>query len=170
MKRILALDLGTKTGFAYNWACAGVDKSVLFPAPACTFTLATDREITAWGKNRLARRCDPRVRRLFNILSGMDKPDMVVFEDVQFASYTYQVQLWSSLRAAVWLAFVGGNIECVPVGTLKIWATGCGSATKDQMKRAMFTRGLYLGRELDDNAIDALWLLNWAEHNLGRMD
>jgi Holliday junction resolvasome RuvABC endonuclease subunit len=164
MLKILALDLGTKTGVAHNY-------------PGCpwatTWELATAKEITAWGKQRLTRRGDPRVSRLFALLSAGQRPDLVVFEDVEFSTYTKQTQLWASFRTAVWLAFEVAEpraiVECVPVTTLKKFATGSGWADKAAMKRAMFTQFPDTDPLLDDNAIDALWILKWSLKNLSRM-
>jgi Holliday junction resolvasome RuvABC endonuclease subunit len=160
MPKILALDLGTKTGVAMNYG--------LLPG-AQTLQLATAKEVAAWGKERLTRRCDPRISRLFNQLILVERPEIVVFEDVEFSTYTKQTQLWSAFRTAVWLAFAGDCIECVPVTTLKKFATGSGAADKEAMRRAMFTQFPQTRPDLDDNAIDALWVLKWAEHNLGRI-
>jgi len=163
MVKILALDLGTKTGVAWNYGP---------PLWATTWTLATAKEVTTWGKTRLTRRCDPRVPRLYQTLTHiMLPPDLIVFEDVEFSTYTKQTQLWASFRSALWLASValGAAIECVPVTTLKKFATGSGDADKTQMAKAMFTQFPGTPRDLDDNAIDALWILKWAEKNLSRM-
>jgi hypothetical protein len=159
---ILALDLGTKTGYCYtldseNWI-------------AGTWTLASDSEITRWGKDRTSRRCDPRVFRLHEKLRDLNVgASVIVFEDVQFQTFTYQTQLWSSLRTAMWLAFPGATFEAVPVPVLKKFATGYGAATKESMLKALLRQ--YPGEPvigLDDNAVDARWLYHWAQHNLGR--
>lgn len=161
MKTILALDLGTKTGYCYGHNNRDQQRG--------TWNLATAKEVRAWGKERLTRRCDPRIARLQSQLHRLPRADIVVFEDVQFSSYTLQVQLWASLRAAVWLTYEGTGtlIECVPVTTLKAFATGAGNANKNGMLRAA-TRLGYNVEGLDDNAIDALHLWRWAERNLGR--
>lgn len=160
--KILAVDLGTKCGIAHN--CGGA-------IVADTYHLSTAAEVTAWGKTRLTRRCDPRISRLQKILCGIPKPDVAVFEDVQFSSYTLQCQLWSSLRTVLWLTL--GNscvLECVPVSTLKLFATGHGGATKEMMQRALVKKHPEVyNPSLDDNAIDALWILKWAQSNLARM-
>ena len=134
-------------------------------------TLATAKEITAWGKERLTRRCDPRARRLYSniqkfFLRRPDcQPNVVVFEDVEFSTFTLQTQLWSALRTAVWLAVPQGVlIECVGVSALKKFATGHGGATKEMMMRAA-PNSL---RGHDDNAIDAWHLAQWAKRNLSR--
>jgi Holliday junction resolvasome RuvABC endonuclease subunit len=162
---ILALDLGTKTGYCHTllgsvgWA-------------AGTWELAVDKEVTAWGKQRITRRRDPRVTRLRDKILALPKPDLIVFEDVEFQTYTYQTQLWSSFRAAAWLAY-GEEVayECVPVSTLKKFATGSGSADKTGMRRALIRRfpELCLSPKTDDNAVDAIWIYKWAETNLIRL-
>lgn len=166
---ILALDLGTSTGFAFNvgekFECG-------------TALLGTPGEIKAWGKDRTRRRCDLRIPRLYRILKEISPPDVVVFEDVIFGSTTYQVQLWASLRAVVWLVFPPEKIECVHVGTLKKFATGHGGATKECMAKALARQDsrfsidkneVSFGKNLlDDNAVDAVWLWHWAKQNLSR--
>lgn len=162
--KILALDLGTHTGVAHNFNGE---------LEATTYTLATAKEITAWGKKRMTRRCDPRMQRLYKILSEFPTPDIVVFEDVEFSSHTKQTQLWASFRATAWLAL--GNkcyIECVPVQTLKMFALGYGGplADKDAMAAALYRQQPELKKmKLDDNAVDAIWLFSWAVQNLSRM-
>lgn len=163
---ILALDYGTKTGY-----CLG-DINEDFYQYAGTWTLASKKEITAWGKQRLNRRCDPRISRLADAIKGTKQLDYVVFEDVEFASSTYQVQLWSSLRAAGWLSGgIGTKFECVPVGTLKKFATGSGSANKEQMRKSLVATARLepiSALTLDDNAVDAIWIWLWAKQTLAR--
>lgn len=137
------------------------------------------------------RRSDPRVLRLHDTLRDLlDRFDfdVIVFEDVQFSSSTQQTQLWSSLRAAVWLACNKPNgvyPECVPVGTLKKFA-GHGAANKEMMGTFLTQRDprFKIGKEkrlsvyyfppvgpaqrLDDNAVDAVWIWKWALVNLGK--
>lgn len=159
---ILALDLGTHTGIAHN----------LFGRMTIeTRHWATPKEVTQWGKERWTRRNDPRIARFADYLSGLPKPDIIVFEDVQFSSYTLQVQLWASLRTAVWLTLGRTSLlECVPVTTLKKFATRYGRADKKMMEKSM--RVLHPEMDLsnlDDNALDALWIYKWAQINLSRV-
>lgn len=178
---ILALDLATNTGFAHS------GKGTCWIPTLGTWTLATDKEIRDWGKSRMVRRLDPRVVRLAQRLHEFkDWVDVVVFEDVQFQSYTQQCQLWSSLRSAIWLTFCEPLIvvECVPVQTLKLFAANHGGATKEMMINAVvrsntdrFSPGDRQGRfwdkfqllSHDDNAADAYHLFTWATTNLGRV-
>lgn len=158
----LAIDLGTKTGFAYN-------RGAFFSAG--TWTLATDREVAMWGKVRLNRRNDPRIERLCEFISGFDTVafDAIVFEDVQFVSTTYQAHLWAGLRSAIWLCGKTKHFDCVPVGTLKLFATGNGAATKSAMARSLCRDPRFAGWKLDDNGVDACWLWLWAQRNLNRL-
>lgn len=162
MRPILALDLGTDTGYAVGAS-----------APmAGTWKLGTRKEITGWGRLRFTRRCDPRVTRFYRALENVvPMPGIVVFEDVQFSSSTYQTQLWASFRGAVWCVFGRPDVilECVPTGTLKKFATGHGGATKEMMAKSLFR--LYpqwKSAKLSDDAIDALWLWYWAETRLSQ--
>ncbi len=179
---ILALDLGTKTGYAIGRAGC-----VLL---AGTEVLATPAEVREWHQLRLDRRADPRITRLFDFCVAAEKAsgkfDAVVFEDVEFAVTLRQCQLWSSLRAAVWLAFDAQThlLEAVPVGTLKKFATGNGTAKKADMAAALCREKpnefswskvadrLYwtAGKKfLDDNAVDALQLHRWASRHLAHL-
>lgn len=178
----IALDLGTKTGYAMT--CGMV-------LAAGTWTLASPVLIKSEAKLRMDRRLDIRIPRLYHALKNSHnaKPlDWVFFEDVQFSSTTKQTQLWASLRAAVWMFAHEHNvkIECCPVGTLKKFATGYGGATKDQMRGAAQLKYPDLLREyststldkggttstvrlhLDDNAIDAIHLLAWGIQTVSR--
>lgn len=161
---ILGLDLGTRTGYCYNRGTS------LFCG---TWELATAKEITAWGKDRKRRTGDPRIHRLCSNLSILEYFDAVAFEDVEFSTYTAQTQLWAGLRSAIWLCARAGITECIPVKTLKRFATGHGGATKEAMAKAFSReRGpLSLTRDislLDDNAIDAYFVWKWATKTLSR--
>lgn len=154
---VLALDLGTNTGFAFN---RGKD---FF---CNTWKLAAPKEIREWGKTRMTRRCDPRVARLWDQITVINSPrtvDLVIFEDVLFCSTTYQCQLWASLRAAVWLSGIP-RIECVPVQTLKKHATSRGNATKEQMIFAARTQRPDL--KFDADSADAFHLWTWAQKHI----
>lgn len=158
---ILALDLGTSTGYAYNLGDDFVSG---------TWTLATPKEVTAWGKQRKTRTDDPRIARLCENLDDLDEFDVIIIEDVLFASSTYQVQLWSSLRAAVWLCGKTKKFEALPVSTLKKFATGSGNADKAAMSKYLkIMHPKIWTPSLGDDTIDAIWLHIWAKQNLCRM-
>lgn len=173
--KILALDLGTTFGYAVE-----ADD---YPLSCGSVLLATPKEIKYQAKLRMDRRCDMRFLRFvrhLRCLCTSFHPDWMVFEDVQFASTSKQAHLWATWRAAVWLVaneFSGVEIECCPVGTLKKFATGSGTADKGVMAeyllqnpRFMLRHGLIIDRvtnlKIDDNAVDAIHLLNWMKHTL----
>lgn len=162
--KILALDLGTHLGLAHNFNEGTIT--------AESHDLATAREIREWGKQRWDRRNDPRVQRLACLLAAISPcPEVVLFEDVQFSTFTKQTQLWASYRAAVWLVFGQKAIlECVPVSTLKKFATGHGGATKEMMAAALYREHPEMSKSgFTDDAVDAIFLLKWATNNLARL-
>lgn len=177
---LLALDLGTKTGYCYN------DGSDFYCG---TWTLMTPREVALQRLARIDRRNDARVTGLFGaiqLIRTQHKFDAILFEDVMFSTYTLQTQLWASLRAALWLACRDVFIDCVPTGTLKKFA-GHGSASKEMMGLFLCkhdTRFCRIGQSnpkifwrkteeqvvpIDDNAVDAVWIWRWGQQNLGRI-
>ena len=168
--KILAIDLGTHTGW-----CLGEAGQI---PKYGTLTLAKPKEIKQFGPERTARTDDPRIRRLWkwvHELCRQEQPNVVIWEDVQFSTYTFQVQLWSSLRTALQLGARSAHdrnqpmiFECVPVQTLKKFAS-FGSADKSAMKRALLKKHPEIEISgCDDNAIDAIWLFKWAEYFLAR--
>lgn len=164
MKTILALDLGSKTGW-----CLGDEMPRL---TVKTIQLEKPSLLKKLGKK--LRAYDPRVQHLYELIVREPRQiDQVVFEDVSFASTTYQAQLWASFRAAMWLAVferhganAPPNLHPVPVGTLKKFATGSGAADKDAMKQAGMKIAPKLLAGLDDNAIDAFHLWCYANTEL----
>lgn len=167
---ILALDLGTKCGWALH------HKSIPSDA-AGTWVLGTRFEISAAAEKRMDRRQDPRFVRLLIFIkqfrSSFPGIDWIVFEDVEFVKSRMQAHLWASWRAAVWCQ-QGVNIDCLATGKLKHFATGNGNADKDRMARALTLDPRYIldkkgvrdtlrNETLDDNAVDAVHLLNWAK-------
>jgi hypothetical protein len=156
---IVALDLGTHTGYAYN---LGPDFTV------GTWHLASGKEITKWGKDRYTRRKDPRVERLCEKLEALPVFDVLVFEDVQFVSSQKQAHLWASFRTVAQLCGKAAIFECVDVKTLKKFATGSGNADKEAMRRALYAHHPKMLGHLDDNGVDAAWLWHWANQKLSR--
>ena len=168
--KILAIDLGTQTG----WCLGNAGEMPKYG----TLTLAQPKEIRQFGPSRTARTDDPRIRRLWkwvHELCTIEQPNVVIWEDVQFATFTFQVQLWSSFRTAMQLgarSAHNGNapmiFECVPVQTLKRFAA-YGGAKKEAMRNALLKKHPEIEiRDCDDNAVDAIWLHKWAEHFLAR--
>jgi hypothetical protein len=181
MQQILALDLGSKTG----WAATRPDGTI----ESGTWILSDEKTKARDKELGLDRTGDSRFYSLLRHLkehnSKNGAPHLCVFEDVQFSTYTLQTQLWASLRAAIWATYApwsSTTVMGVAVGTLKHFATGHGAATKPMMaawlahqhpklyKKATKptkTRLLetHLGRPIDDNEIDAIHLLFYAREH-----
>lgn len=182
---ILALDLGTSTGYAI-----GISKelSLADKMIAGTKVLANDSVLRAEKKTRANRRFDCRAANLFGWLRtevlNIYSPDVVVFEDVKFASSQAQAHLWGSLRGALWSACAlqpKVRVDCLDTGKLKIWGAEHGHADKKDMARALVRKepGEYIlyanglmrvpsAQILDDNAVDAIHLLRWAQSIYGK--
>lgn len=186
---ILGIDLGTHCGIAFNGALTGAALQIQ------TIHFATPAEIKKLREERLDRRCDPRVVNCFKTIADIVRKhdiEAVVFEDVQFTEYPQAKELWTAYRTAAQLACLGQarlqTIECVPVSTLKKFATGQPSAAKCNMAASAVLRfskvfpgyrtagkGDKLFNEekkiaLDNNAIDAFWLWAWGQANLAKFD
>lgn len=161
---ILAIDFGTSTGFAL-----GYDGTTY----CGTWVLSKPKEITYARKLRLHRRLDPRIPALWERIRRIHREtplEYLVWEDVEFCSTSYQCQLWASFRTVAWIFASQNNIQadCLAVGKLKLWATGSGAADKPAMAAAALRRWpeLVRGKNLGDDAIDALCLLQWARETI----
>lgn len=163
---LIALDLGTKTGIATTTIVPGGASSLKLE----TVVLATDSELKRYKRSAAdsdpMRNCDPRVKTLWTTLTEKIKtlpgPIWVAFEDVRFAKSLAQAQLWSSFRGAVWsLPVESGRYFSVNTSALKKFA-GAKGPKKDAMLVAFRRRFSYTGPELDDNLVDAAWILTWA--------
>jgi Holliday junction resolvasome RuvABC endonuclease subunit len=169
--RTLALDLGTRTG----WALMAGQEII----ESGTELLASEEELRQQRREGKERTAEIRFARFLDFVAlelaaGVTR---IVFEDVIFAGSQAQTQLWASLRAVIWVAARRSNLDvfCVPVATLKVFATGNGSAKKLEMALALALAqpaqyaadaetGLLRrnGRPLDDNEVDAIWLARYT--------
>lgn len=170
--KTLTLDLGTHTG----WTLLEHSRVIA----SGTQLLATPEELVEQRKAGGERTLDVRFSRLLSFISGHLQAGVqrIVFEDVQFAKTQAQVQVWTSLRCAIWAAVQHRPIEirCVQVGTLKLFATGSGGAQKQDMAQALVQAepAMYQladdgsvirpdGTKIDDNEVDAIWLARFTE-------
>lgn len=147
MKKILALDLGTNTG----WALKSDDK-VIVSGVQCFKPGRFD----GGGMRFLQFR-----RWLSEIKNSVDGISEVYFEEVRNhcgvdASHAYGGFL-AILTA--WCEHHRVPYQGVPVGTIKKHATGKGNAKKDAMIAAAVAMG---HQPADDNEADALCLLDYA--------
>jgi Holliday junction resolvasome RuvABC endonuclease subunit len=138
---MLALDLGTKTGFAI-WKDGRIESGV--------WKLRHDRHASG------ARFLDFR-NRLTGIL-GAHNIYTVFFERVCGHKGTDAAHVYGGFMYTLAAVCEERSIKCVgiPVGTIKKFATGSGNASKEEMTAAMRARGF---NPVDDNEADALAIL-----------
>ena len=144
---ILALDLGTTTG----WALRGHDGLI-------TSGTASFRPGRFDGGGM-------RYLRFSNWLSEIDRlsgpVETIWFEEVRRHAGTDAAHVYGGLMATLtaWAELRGVPYQGVPVGTIKRHATGKGNAPKAAMIAAARARGF---SPADDNEADAIALLLWA--------
>ena len=144
---ILALDLGTTTG----WALA-----------------QTDAQITSGSQSFKPQRFEGggmrflRFKRwLTDIKQCSTDISLIVFEEVRRHAGVDAAHAYGGFmgQLTAWCEHHQIPYEGVPVGTIKKHATGKGNASKEQMIQAMQARYHSVA---DDNEADALALLYWA--------
>jgi crossover junction endodeoxyribonuclease RuvC len=141
MKRILAVDLGTTTGFV----AGTLDHHV-----SGTWDLKPNRY--DGGGMRFVR-----FRQKLGEVLAAYKFEIVAYEEVRRHLGTDAAHVYGGLQAIL-TAFCEENsipYEAVPVGTIKKYATGKGNAKKDAMIAAAVSWGYEVA---DDNEADALAL------------
>ena len=142
MKTVLALDLGTTTGWAIGSSPLSIISGVMKLQPG-RFDSASMRFI--------------RFVAHLNGFTVLHPIDFVVYEEVRSHKGTDAAHIYGGLMAhlQVWAEERGIPYEGVPVSTIKRWATGKGNAGKPEMIRAMQALG---HKPADDNEADALAL------------
>ena len=154
MPVILALDLGTTTG----WALRGREGIIT----SGTMNFRPSR-FEGGGMRYL------RFRKWLDEIAKLAGPfDRIVFEEVRRHVSTDSSHVYGGLLATLtaWGEHRNVPYEGVPVGTIKRFATGRGNADKAAVIAAMQARGFH---PADDNEADALALLLWAIENRGGM-
>ena len=149
---VLALDLGTTTG----WALRGQDGGI-------TSGIMTFRPSRFEGGGMRFLRFRGWLAEIANLSGGITR---VVFEEVRAHAGTDAAHLYGGWLAhlAAWCEEAGIPYQGVPVGTIKRYATGKGNADKAKMVAAIEARGF---RPADDNEADAIALLLWATEPTG---
>lgn len=144
---ILALDLGTRTGFALRGADGAIASGTMtfrpgrFEGAGMTFV-----RFRSW---------------LAEMHAGAGGIGRVVFEEVRAHAGTLAAQVYGGFLAhlTAWCEHERVPYRGVPVGTIKRHATGKGNAGKEVVIAAMTAKG---HRPADDNEADALAILHWA--------
>jgi len=146
-RTILALDLGTTTG----WAIRGYDGLI-------TSGTASFKPGRYDGGGM-------RYLRFTNWLTEIDRLsgpiETIHFEEVRRHAGTGAAHVYGGLMASLtsWGELRGVPYEGVPVGTIKKYLTGQGNANKQAMIDAAGKRGF---NPADDNEADAIAILLWA--------
>ena len=144
---ILALDLGTHTG----WALHQLDS---------TITSGTEHfkpQRFEGGGMRFLR----FKRWLAELLTTSGHINAVYFEEVRRHAGVDAAHAYGGFLATLttWCEHHQIPYQGIPVGTIKKHATGKGNAGKDEMIASVQSRG---HAPCDDNEADALALLHWA--------
>lgn len=144
---ILALDLGTQTG----WALMGRDASITSGAESFK-----PQRFEGGGMRYLRFK-----RWLTEVKQCADGIDLVVLEEVRRHAGVDAAHAYGGFLATLtaWCEHHQIPYQGVPVGTIKKHATGKGNAGKAEMIAAAKVRGF---NPIDDNESDALALLDWA--------
>jgi len=144
---ILALDLGTHTG----WALHHLDGTT-----ASGTAHFIPQRFEGGGMRYLRFK-----RWLTEIKQSVDGIDAVYFEEVRRHAGVDAAHAYGGFLAhlTAWCEHHQIPYQGVPVGTIKKHATGKGNAGKDAMIAAAKARGL---DPQDDNEADALALLAWV--------
>jgi Holliday junction resolvasome RuvABC endonuclease subunit len=150
MKTILALDLGTKTG----WAVRLDDGDVISGAQS----FKTPR-VDGAGM------CFLRFRRWLSAVFKQMKFSEVYFEEVRRHAGTSAAHAYGGYKAhlTAWCEEMMIPYQSVPVGTIKLFATGKGNASKEMMIDAAVRCGFSVD---NDDEADALHLLRYAVDQL----
>jgi hypothetical protein len=149
---VLALDLGTTTG----WALRGQDGSI-------TSGTMTFRPSRFEGGGMRFLRFRGWLAEVAALSGGVAR---IVFEEVRAHAGTDASHIYGGFLATLtaWCEEHEVPYEGVPVGTIKRYATGKGNADKAKMVAAIQARGF---APADDNEADAIALLLWATDPTG---
>jgi Holliday junction resolvasome RuvABC endonuclease subunit len=149
---ILALDLGTNTG----WALHHLDGSIISGTECFK-----PRRFEGGGMRFLRFK-----RWLTEINQACDGIDCLYFEEVRRHAGVDAAHAYGGFLATLtaWCEQHDIPYQGVPVGTIKKHATGKGNASKNEMVASICARG---HKPIDDNEADALALLAWAIETQG---
>ncbi|WP_131111605.1 crossover junction endodeoxyribonuclease RuvC [Sulfuricystis thermophila] len=144
---ILALDLGTTTGWALRDGSGHITSGAVCFRP---------QRFEGGGMRFLRFR-----RWIAEIQQSVSEIQFLYFEEVRRHAGVDAAHAYGGFLATLtaWCEHHGIPYQGVPVGTIKKHATGRGNARKDAMLAAARARG---HTPADDNEADALALLHWA--------
>lgn len=148
---ILALDLGTTTGWALRTPDGAITSGIQSFRP---------QRFEGGGMRFLRFK-----RWLTELKAHADGIDSLHFEEVRRHVSTDAAHAYGGFLATLtsWCEHHQIPYQGVPVGTIKKHATGKGNASKDEMITAMRRLGHV---PTDDNEADALAILHWASQSI----
>jgi len=149
---VLALDLGTTTGWALRSRDGGITSGTMTFKPT---------RFEGGGMRYLRFR--GWLAEIAGLSGGIAR---IAFEEVQRHAGTAAAHAYGGFLATLtaWCEQEAIPYQGVPVGTIKRFATGKGNADKAAMIAAIQARGF---RPTDDNEADAIALLLWATDPTG---
>jgi len=153
---ILALDLGTKTGYAIG------DKKG--PISSGMMNFATKRN--EGGGMRYVR-----FSRWLKHIIAQQRITEIYYEEVRRHAGTNAAHVYGGFMSH--LTAICDEVDnelpyqSIPVGSIKKHATGRGNASKPEMIRAAITKGWMPKGSEEDNEADALHILDYAINILG---
>lgn len=153
--KILALDLATKTG----WAFGDSDGDI-------THIYSGVQDFSPKRGESKGMRLLHFDRWIYQMLAEYD-PKVVIYETPHHQG-GHATEVLLGLVGILQKAACEAKIEYASVhsSTLKKFATGSGRASKEQMKMRAIQR---FGRQIeDDNEADALHIWDWARENIAR--
>ena len=150
MRKILALDLATKTGFAVGGL--GTVMSGVWDLKPSRFESSGMRFV--------------KFRSELNLLHAHHPFEHVFFEEVRRHRGTDAAHIYGGLMAVLteWCEVKKIPYSAFGVGPIKKYWTGKGNATKEQMLQAARDRGF---NPKDDNEADALAIFHMAFNEFG---
>ena len=153
---ILALDLGTKTGYAIG------DKYGLISSGMINF--ATKRN--EGGGMRYIR-----FSRWLKTIIAHQRITEIYYEEVRRHAGTAAAHVYGGFMSHVTAICDEPDNELpyqsIPVGSIKKYATGKGNAGKPEMIKAAIAKGWMPEGSVEDNQADALHILDYAINILG---
>lgn len=145
--KILAIDSGTKTGWAASIGSSGTQDFSLKrgESPGMRFLM-----FRSWLLKMIV----------------LTQPDMIIYERAHHRGGS-STEVCVGFTTTIQTVCAENSIEYVALhsGTLKKHATGKGNASKEDMMKAARAKGWTFQ---DDNESDALWLLDFAKENYAK--
>ena len=152
---IMALDLGTKTGWCVAMAPFTTEGPMTWASGVTDFK---GGRYEGGGMRYL------RFKSWLTQMKNTSRIDAIVYEEVRRHAGTDAAHVYGGFLAILtsWCEHHQIPYMSYPVGSLKKHATGRGNASKDDMIEAAATRGPCRQITKDDNQADAVCLMNAA--------